>query len=179
MTEGSLIVAQDGIESKILFIRGTRVILDRDLANLYGVQTKALNQAVRRNPARFPSDFMFQLSAPEKKKVVTDCDHLRSLKFSPQRPHAFTEQGVAMLSSVLNSERAIRVSIQIMRTFTKLRQLMATHADLRRKIEEMEQKYDRQFVVIFEAIKKLLEPTEEKPRPKIGFHPLSQPSCDK
>lgn len=157
------------IESKIYFIRGQKVMIDYDLAALYGVSTKVLNQAVKRNINRFPEDFMFRLTRQEKEEVVTNCDHLKTLKFSPQLPHAFTEQGVAMLSSVLNSERAITVNIQIMRTFTKLRALLSTHKDLQRKIEEMEKKYDQQFKVVFNAIRALISPEETKKK-RIGFN---------
>jgi len=144
-------------------------MIDYDLAALYGVSTKVLNQAVKRNINRFPEDFMFRLTRQEKEEVVTNCDHLKTLKFSPQLPHAFTEQGVAMLSSVLNSERAITVNIQIMRTFTKLRALLSTHKDLQRKIEEMEKKYDQQFKVVFNAIRALISPEETKKK-RIGFN---------
>jgi len=156
------------LATKILFIRGKRVLLDRDLAYLYHVSTKALNQAVKRNIERFPEDFMFQLTKVEKEEVVTICDHLKALKFSPQLPYAFTEQGIAMLSSVLNSDRAIKVNIQIMRAFVQLRKMLLTNADLRRKIEEMEKKYDQQFAIVFEAIKRLLEPPKQTVA--IGFH---------
>jgi len=163
------IVLKESIERKILFIRGHKVLLDRDLASLYGVSTKVLNQAVKRNNKRFPNDFMFKLTEIEKTEVVTLCDHLNILKFSPQRPCAFTEQGVAMLSSVLNSERAMSVNIQIIRTFVKIRELLVTHKDLKRKIEDMEKKYDNQFHSVFDAIRQLLEPRPEKPKRKIGF----------
>lgn len=139
------------------------------IAELYGVKTKVLNQAVKRNLKRFPEDFMFQLTKEEKEEVVTICDHLSRLRFSPVLPYAFTEQGVSMLSSVLNSERAITVNIQIMCTFTKLREMLENNKDLRSKIEEMERKYDKQFQIVFEAIKKLIEP-ELKPKRKIGFY---------
>jgi hypothetical protein len=156
------------ITNKIFFIHNQNVILDSDLAVLYGVTTKALNQAVKRNEKRFPSDFMFRLTKEEKKELVTNCDRLEKLKHSTSLPRAFTEQGVAMLSSVLNSERAIAVNIQIMRAFTQLRQLLLTHKDLKNKIESMEKKYDQQFQIVFEAIKQLLE-EDEKPKKKIGF----------
>ena len=139
------------------------------MAELYGVSTKVLNQAVKRNINRFPEDFMFKLTESEKREVVTFCDHLKSLKFSSQQPCAFTEQGVAMLSSVLNSERAVSVNIQIMRTFVKLRQILVEHKDLKRKIEDMEKKYDGQFRIVFDAIRQLFEPPPEKPKRKIGF----------
>ena len=185
----SNIIPAEIIERKIFLIRGNKVMLDRDLAELYGVPTKVLNQAVKRNIKRFPGDFMFQLTQIEKDEVVANCDYLRALRFSPQfvirsrsqivtlkrgqnikyLPYVFTEQGVAMLSSVLNSERAILVNIQIMRAFTKLREMLLTHKDLAKKIEEMERKYDQQFKVVFDAIKQLLTPSE-KPKRRIGFH---------
>jgi hypothetical protein len=156
------------IENKIVHLRGKKVMLDADLAKLYDVQTKVFNQAVKRNINRFPDDFMFRLTQKEKDELVTNCDHLRALKFSPQLPYAFTEQGVAMLSSVLNSERAIMVNIQIMRVFAKLKREILTYINLKRKIGEMEKKYDVQFKMVFVAIRQLM--TEEaKPKPRIGF----------
>lgn len=166
------VVPQDVIEDKIFLIRGKKVMLDTDLARLYEVPTKRLNEQVKRNRRRFPEDFMFQLTMAERDELVANCDRLVKLKHSTSMPYAFTEQGVAMLSSVLNSERAINVNIQIMRTFTRLRELLSTHKDLQRKIEEMEKKYDQQFQVVFAAIKKLLEPPPEpppKPKGPIGF----------
>jgi len=157
------------IEGRICHIRGKKVMLDVDLAGLYQVPTKVLNQAVKRNIKRFPEDFMFQLTVLEKKEVVTICDHLHNLKFSPYLPLAFTEQGVAMLSSVLNSERAILVNIQIMRAFVNIKRIALTYVGLKRKIDEMEKKYDGQFAIVFQAIKKLLDPAPEKPRRIIGF----------
>ena len=144
-------------------------MLDRDLAELYEVETKALKQAVRRNIDRFPPDFMFELSVEEfenwRSQFVTSNPDKMGLRY---RPMAFTEQGVAMLSSVLRSKRAIQVNIQIMRAFTQLRQMLSTHEDLKRKIEEMEEKYDEQFRIVFEAIKQLIE-TEGKSKRRIGF----------
>jgi len=160
------------ILSKILVVRGKRVMMDRDLAGLYGVPTKVLNQAVKRNIERFPEDFMFQLSRQEKEQVVTICDHLKVLRFSPQLPYAFTQEGVAMLSSVLNSDRAIKVNIQIMRTFVKLRELLLTHKELALKIEELEKKYsehDEKIKDIFEAIRQLLMPPKAEEKKIIGF----------
>ena len=162
------LMISETIESKIYFIRGQKVMIDYDLAKLYGVSTKVLNQSVKRNIKRFPEDFMFKLTKSEKEEVVTNCDHLKALKFSPQLPYSFTEQGVAMLSSVLNSERAIYVNIQIMRTFTKLRALLSTHKDIQRKIEEMEKKYDKQFRVVFDAIRALITPPATTKK-RIGF----------
>ncbi len=156
------------IESKIYFLRGKKIMLDSHLAELYKVMTGTLNQAVKRNWKRFPEDFMFQLTKEERDEVITNCDNLKKLKFSPSLPYAFTEQGVAMLSTVLNSERAINVNIQIMRTFTKLREMVENNRDLRKKFEGMEKKYDKQFQIVFEAIKCLIEP-EVKPKKKIGF----------
>lgn len=163
------IISTQVIATKILFIRGKRVMLDSDLAPLYAVQTKRLNEQVKRNKKRFPEDFMFQLTCKEKEEVVAICDHLNFLKFSPHLPLAFTEQGVAMLSGVLNSDRAIKVNIQIMRAFTQLRRMLLTNADLRRKIEAMERKYDKQFAIVFQAIKQLLEPPAGKEKRVIGF----------
>jgi hypothetical protein len=163
------LITAEKVESRIYFIRGKKVMIDTGLAKLYQVQTKVLNQSVKRNIKRFPEDFMFQLTKEEKEEVVTICDHLSKLRFSPVLPYVFTEQGIAMLSSVLNSERAIQVNIQIMRTFTKLREMLENNKDLKRKIEDMEKKYDTQFQIVFEAIKKLIEP-ESKPKRKIGFY---------
>ncbi|HHT9114528.1 MAG: ORF6N domain-containing protein [Planctomycetes bacterium] len=168
------LLPQETIEGKIFFLRGKRVMLDRDLAILYGVETRALNQAVRRNMRRFPEDFMFQLTKEEmeswKSQIVISNREKMGLR---RRPYAFTEQGVAMLSSVLNSDRAIQVNIQIMRTFTKLREMLMAHKDLKRKIEDMEKKYDYQFKIVFDAIKQLLEPPTE-PKGKMGFRALKK-----
>lgn len=164
------IVPQERIESKIFRIRGQNVILDRDIAKLYEVKPIALRQQVKRNIDRFPEDFMIQLSKKEAEILVSQNVIPSKRSLGGYLPYAFTEQGVAMLSSVLNSKRAIYVNIQIMRTFAKLRQILLTHADLRRKIEEMEKKYDQQFKAIFDIIKRLLEPPKE-PKRKIGFHP--------
>lgn len=163
------IVPLETITGKILMLRGAKVMLDRDLAELYGVETKTLKRQVRRNIDRFPEDFMFELSTEELQnwrcQIGTSNSDKMGLRHSPM---AFTEQGVAMLSSVLNSKQAIQVNIQIMRAFTKLRQMLATHDDLRRKIEDMEAKYDEQFRVVFEALRQLLE-TEEQSKQTIGF----------
>ena len=159
----------ENITSKIYFIRDHKVMLDRDLAELYGVETGQLKRAVRRNVDRFPSDFMFVLTIKENNSLRCQFGTLEGKgKHSKYLPIAFTEQGVAMLSSVLNSKRAIQVNIQIMRVFTKLRKMLATHDDLRQKIEAMENKYDEQFKIVFEAIKQLLK-EDEKPKKKIGF----------
>ena len=142
------IVPVERIERFIYVIRGQKVMLDNDLAELYGVETKVLNQAVKRNMARFPDDFMFRLNDKEKEQVVTNCDHLKKLKFSPVQPFAFTEQGVAMLSSVLRSTRAIEINIAIMRTFVKLRHILADNSALRKKIEEHDEKIKYIFSIL-------------------------------
>ncbi len=155
------------IEKKILLIGGQKVMLDSDLAELYGVETKVLVRAVKRNGERFPADFMVQLTKEEFDNLKY---HFGTSRWGGRRylPYAFSENGVAMLSSVLNSKRAIQVNIQIMRTFTKLREMMATHKDLARKLKELEKKYDGQFQIVFEAIRQIIE-VEEKPKRKIGF----------
>lgn len=155
------------ITSKIYLIRKQKVMLDRDLAELYGVETRRLKEQVRRNIERFPEDFMFELTKDEFKHLRSQIA-TSSWGGSRYSPMAFTEQGVAMLSTVLNSKRAIQVNIQIMRAFTQLRQMLLTHKDLKKKIESMEKKYDQQFQIVFEAIKQLLE-EDEKPKKKIGF----------
>ena len=166
----STLIPQEYVESKILFIRDKKVMLDRDLALLYGVETKVFNQAVKRNIGRFPEDFMFQLSKDE-------YDSLRSQfvtsKSGGRRylPYAFTEHGILMLSSTLNSKKAIQVNVQIMRTFIKLREMMLSYKDLQKKIEAMEKrhaKHDEHFQLIFKTIKEMLNPPVKK-KPKIGF----------
>lgn len=162
-------IPTERIERGIFVLRGCRVMLDADLADLYGVPTKALNQAVKRNADRFPADFMFQLDEKEKQQVVTTCDHLRKLKFSPTLPYAFTEHGAVMLASVLNSPTAVQASLQVVRAFVRLRQLLASHAELARRVDALERKYDRRFRVVFEAVKQLMAPERKKAPRKIGF----------
>jgi len=157
------------IEKKILLIRGEKVMLDADLAELYGVEVKHLKRQVRRNIGRFPADFMIQLSKEEYEFLRRHFGTLKRGEHSKYLPYAFTEQGVAMLSSVLNSERAVRVNIEIMRAFVRLRQMLASNAELARKLEALEKKYDSQFKVVFDAIRQLMAPPETKKR-KIGFH---------
>src|ERR1039457_3788814 len=164
-----VVVPVERIEKAILSIRGEKVMLDSDLADLYGVTTKMLNQAVKRNASRFPTDFMFQLTETEKSEVVTNCDHLARLKFSPFLPYAFTEHGALMLGNVLSSERAAQTSVQVVRAFVRLRQMLASNAELARKLDAMEKKYDAQFKVVFDAIRQLMSPPEPKRR-EIGFH---------
>jgi len=165
------IVYTQWIESLILIIRSQRVILDVDLAALYGVPTKRLNEQVKRNIDRFPEDFMFQLTKQEKDEVVANCDHLVQLKFSPVLPHGFTEHGAIMAANVLNSERAVKVSVQVVRAFVKLREMLATHKEMASKLKELEKRLDshdqdiRNLVV---AIRQLMAPTP-KPKRQIGF----------
>jgi len=155
------------IERKIFFIREKKVMLDKDLAELYGVETRDLNKAVKRNIDRFPEDFMFQLTNEEFGNLKF---HFGTSSWGGTRklPYAFTENGVAMLSSVLNSKLAIHVNIQIMRTFTRLREILLTHKDLARKLADIEKKYDSQFKIVFDAIRQLMKPDEPK-KGKIGF----------
>ena len=163
------IVVPDVVEKHILFVRGQKVMLDNDLAKLYGVSTGRLNEQVRRNIKRFPPDFMFVLTVEEDQVLRSQFAISKKGRGGRRyRPLAFTEQGVAMLSSVLNSERAIQVNIAIMRAFVRLRQILATHKALAKKLEEMESKYDRQFRAVFEAIRELMTPPEPRKRP-IGF----------
>jgi ORF6N domain len=159
------------IETRIFMIRGQKVMVDSDLADLYRVHTKVFNQAVKRNLKRFPKDFMFRLTAKEMKilrsQIVTSSwGGRRTL------PYAFTEQGVAMLSSVLNSERAVQVNIAIMRAFVKLREILTTHRELAEKIAELENKYrqhDDKIQAVFDAIRELIEPPQVSPKRRIGF----------
>ncbi|MBN1189276.1 MAG: ORF6N domain-containing protein [Dehalococcoidales bacterium] len=165
---GESIVPVERIEKAILLIRNEKVMLDTDLAQLYGVETRVLIQAVKRNIERFPQDFMFQLD--EKEFAVLRSHFVTSSDWGGRRypPFAFTEQGVAMLSGVLRSPRAIQVNIEIMRAFIRLRQMLASHADLARKLDALEERYDAQFEEVFEAIRQLMTPPEPKQR-SIGF----------
>ena len=164
-----IVIPQEVIQNKIFSIRGKKVMVDKDLAELYRVTTYDLKRSVRRNPSRFPADFMFELTQQEYSALRRHFGALKRGAHSKYLPYAFTDYGILMLSSVLNSKRAVEVNIQIMRTFTKLRELMASHKELRQKIEEMENKYDYQFKVVFKAIKKLLEPPPQKFKKPIGF----------
>ena len=148
-------------------------MIDKDIAELYGVTTKRLNEQVKRNHTRFPEDFMFQLTGIEKSEVVANCDHLNNLKYSPNLPYAFTEYGVVMLASVLNSERAIEVNIQIVRVFTRLREMVLTHKDILLKLEQLEKQVvnnSGDIQIIFTALNELLE-QPNPPRKQIGFKP--------
>jgi hypothetical protein len=161
------------IEQRILLIRGQRVMLDADLAGLYGTTTKRLNEQVKRNRGRFPEDFMFQLTKKEKAEVVAICDHLAKLKFSPVLPNAFTEHGAIMVASVLNTKRAIQVSVYVVRAFVKLREMLSTHKELAHKLAELERKlqnHDESIQSLVVAIRQLMRPPEpEPPKKRIGF----------
>ncbi|MBX3648464.1 MAG: ORF6N domain-containing protein [Rhodocyclaceae bacterium] len=160
------------VAQRILLIRGVKVMLDADLAELYGVPTKALNQAVRRNAERFPADFMFMLTKEEKHEVVTNCDHLTKLKYSPSMPHAFTEHGALMLGNALKSDRAVEISLLVVRTFVQLREVLSTHKELAVKLEALERKvgsHDQAIAGLIDAIRQLMvSPIQDKHRP-IGF----------
>jgi len=162
------LVPAERIENRIILLRGCKVILDNDLADLYEVEVKQLKRQVRRNIDRFPADFMFELSRQEYDSLRRHFGTLKRGEHSKYLPYAFTEQGVAMLSSVLRSKRAAQVNIEIMRTFVRLRVMIASHKDLERKLEALEKRYDSQFKVVFDAIRQLMTPPEPKKR-KIGF----------
>ncbi len=167
--DSQAIVPMERIEKRIYLFRGKKVMLSTDLADLYGVEVRALVQAVKRNIERFPEDFMFQLD--EQEYEILKSQIVISSWGGPRRarPYAFTEQGIAMLSSVLHSKRAIRVNIQIMRAFVRLREMIISHKELAKKLEVLEKRYDTQFKVVFDAIRQLMAPPEE-PRREIGFH---------
>lgn len=158
------------VERRILLLRGQNVILDFDLAELYGVETRRLKQAVRRNLGRFPADFMFELTASETKILVSQTVIPTRGKLGGAVPMAFTEEGVAMLSSVLRSRRAVQVNIAIMRAFVRLREMLMSNADLARKLLALEGKYDAQFKIVFDAIRELMESPPQPPKRQIGFH---------
>lgn len=177
--ESENLILEETIQNRIIVLRGKKVMIDRDLAMLYEVKTKVLNQAIKRNVERFPANFMFHLNKEEKEEVVTNCDHLKALKFSPVLPYAFTEYGVAMLSSVLNSKRAIRVNIAIINAFVKMREMFENFKKNGEMIETIKRDYDQRFILyrrIIEAhskdiqtIYKLLTPPEESEKDEIGF----------
>jgi hypothetical protein len=180
MLDTSLAIPDELVEQTILLIRGKKVILDRELARLYGVSTKVLNQAVKRNVDRFPEDFMFQLTMDEANAVLAPQPSARlrsqlvTLKKTPRgtnikyRPFAFTEHGILMLSSVLKSERAVHVNIQIMRTFVRLREMLSSNAELGRRLDDLELTYDENFRIVFKALRQLMVPPAAK-RKQIGF----------
>jgi len=159
---------EENISQKILTVRGHSVILDSDLADLYRVTTSALNQAVKRNAGRFPEDFAFRMTTREKEEVVTKCDHLSRLKFSPVLPFAYTEHGTIMAASVLNSQRAVETSVFVVRAFVLMRETMASHRGLAQRLSALETTYDARYRVVFDAIRALMEPPKT-PRRRIGF----------
>jgi hypothetical protein len=174
--KNEMMISEEVIMSKILVVRGVKVMIDSDLAELYGVTTKRLNEQVKRNVKRFPEDFMFQLTEKEKQEVVANCDHLERLKFSPNMPFAFTEHGAVMLASVLNSERAIIVNIQIVRVFSRMRQLLETHTEILLKLDQLQKndiKQDEQIEQIFEYLHQLAQSRQQQEdqanRKRIGF----------
>jgi hypothetical protein len=159
------------VANRILQLRGQRVMLDADLADLYGVETRALNQAVKRNLERFPEDFMFQLNAEEKAEVVANCDHLIQLKYSSSLPYAFTEHGALMLGNVLKSSRAVEVSLLVVRAFVQIREMLSTHKDIAAKLDQMERKlssHDQAIAGLIDAIRQLMTPPATTRR-GIGF----------
>ena|SRR3989338_811371 len=167
--EVSTFLSNELIERRIYLIRGKKVMFDRDLASLYGVTTGNLNKAVSRNLERFPEEFMFQLNSKEFKNLIF---HFGTSSWggTRKRPRVFTDYGILMLSSVLNSSRAVRVNVQIIKTFIKLREYILTHRDLQKKIEHLEQKYDAQFKNVFQAIKEIEGPIKRRRKRQIGFH---------
>jgi len=170
VSEGASIIPLERVEQAIYLVRGHKVMLDRDLAALYGVETRVLNQAIKRNENRFPSDFMLELTREEVMRIsqIVTSSEIPDIKYS-KRVLAFTEQGVAMLSGILKSQRAVDVNIAIMRTFVKLREMLESNEELSRRLDELESKYDEQFRMVFEAIRELMIPPEPEKRP-IGFH---------
>jgi hypothetical protein len=168
----SSIVPTERIQQIILLIRGEKVIIDADLAALYGVETRRLNEQVVRNIDRFPADFMFQLSAEEKTEVIANCDNLSKLRFYRGLPYAFTEHGAIMAASVLNTPRAVEMSVFVVRAFVRLRAFLATHKELAEKLAELEHKlqsHDEQIVAIIDAIKRLMAPPGPADKRRIGF----------
>jgi hypothetical protein len=167
--EATLVIKPEDIGNRILIIRGHKVMLGMHLAELYGVETRALNQAVKRNMDRFPDDFMFQLTPAESDWLVSQNVIPHKKYYGGALPHAFTEQGVAMLSSVLKSKRAVQVNIEIMRAFVRLRKMLAGNKELARKLNALEKKYDLQFAEVFKAISELMQPVDVQKRKCIGF----------
>ena len=170
MPENQSLIPRERIERSILLVRGQKIMLDNDLASLYGVETRVLIQAVKRNVERFPEDFAFQLDEEEFDVLRSQFVISKSRGGRRYAPYAFTEQGVAMLSSVLRSPQAVVVNIEIMRAFVRLRYMLSSHADLARKVEALEKNYDGQFKVVFDALRQLMQPPPAKSKRPIGFH---------
>jgi len=177
MAGNTALVVTSDIESRILTLRGQKVMLDADLAELYGVETKRLNEQVRRNAARFPDDFMFRLNAVEKAEVVANCDHLAKLKFSAALPCVFTEHGALMLGNVLKSDRAVEVSLMVVRTFVQLRGMVSSNKELAQKFAQLERKigaHDKAIAEIIAAIRELMSPAAPNKKRAIGFAPWQE-----
>ena len=173
MADSRALVKAGRIQRRILLVRGEKVIIDSDLAEVYGVTTKVLNQAVRRNAGRFPPDFMFRLTTEEKQEVVTNCDHLQNLKYSPVNPRVFTEHGAIMAASVLNSQQAIEASVFVVRAFVKLREVIAGYRELARKMAKLEARladHDDQIMSLVQAIRHLMAPEPPPEKRRIGFN---------
>ena len=173
MAKSKAIIKIGTIQQRILLIRGEKVIIDADLAEAYGVPTRRLNEQVKRNLNRFPEDFMFQLTSSEKAEVIANCDHLSKLKFSKSLPFAFTEHGTIMAASVLNSPKAIEVSVFVIRAFIQLRRTITQHKELARKIIQLERKlfdHDDQILAMMNALKQLMDPKLPPKNRRIGFH---------
>lgn len=169
---GEVLLLVERIDTVIFFVRGERVILDTDIATLYGVETKVLVQAVKRNLGRFPADFMFQLTEEEVRRLRFQIGTSNTRGGRRYLPYAFTEQGVAMLSGVLRSEQAVKVNVEIMRAFVRLRRMVSEQAEVARKLDALEERYDEQFKVVFDALRELMAPPEETGGRRIGFEPL-------
>jgi ORF6N domain len=173
MTETIQVTPLERIESRIIVLRGLRVLIDKDIADLYGVTTKRLNEQTKRNGMRFPEDFMFQLTSAEKQEVVAKCDHLSTLKFSPKLPYAFTEHGAIQAANVISSKIAVEMSIQVVRAFIRLRQLVINHKAISSKLTQIENRlgaHDEQIAALLEAIRELATPITPAGRRKIGYH---------
>ena len=172
MNKAAEVIPIEQVAESILLIRGQKVIVDADLARFYGVNTKRLNEQVKRNKARFPQDFIFQLTAEEKEKVVANCDHLANLKYSKSLPYAFSEHGAIMAASVLNSERAVELSVFVVRAFVRLREVLSSNKELAVKLADLERKlesHDESIQMIVEAIRQLMAPPDDDDKRKIGF----------
>lgn len=165
------LIPQETIEQRIFLIRNQKVMIDRDLAELYGVETKHLNRQIKRNIQRFPEEFMFQLTIEERNQLVTICHRFKTMKHSSSLPYAFTEHGVAMIASVLKSDRAVKISIHIIKAFVKLREILSSHKELANKLAQLERKienHDEEIRLIFDAIRQLMAPPEPRQK-QIGF----------
>jgi len=169
MMKGEMLVPFEKIDRAILLIRSKKVMLDNDLAIIYGVKTFRLNEQVKRNKERFPEDFMFQLTNDEKNEVIANCDHLEKLKYSRTNPYAFTEHGAIMLASVLSTPVAVKASIQVVRAFVKLREVLSSNKEISKRIYDLEKKVDKQFALVFKVFDELMNPQDQKERKPLGY----------